>query len=71
MSAACRRYIRDMSLMPQFVHMGGKLILQGFILIGGYVAMWALLIGDTCMARLSKESEMQGNAIARVAIEVR
>lgn len=35
------------------------------------LAMWALLIGDTCMARLSMECEMQGNAVARLSVGVR
>ncbi len=40
-------------------------------LIGGYVAMWATLIEDTSMAKLTIQCEMQGNAIARVAVDVR
>ena len=68
-------------LMQSLILIQG-LILQSFILIGGYVAMWATLIGgyvamwatlieDTSMAKLTVQCEMQGNAIARVAVDVR
>lgn len=69
MSEACTGYIYTVSLMPQFEHMGGRLVLQSFILIGGDVAKWATLTEDTCMARLTMKCEMQGNAVARVTVE--
>ena len=33
--------------MPQLIHMDGRLMLQSLVLIGGDVAMWATLNGDT------------------------
>lgn len=56
--------------MQSFILIGGYVAMWA-TLIGGCVAMWATLIGDTSMAKLTMKCEMQEDASARVAVEVR